>query len=313
MDEQKPNFAEEFLIAEEVWDALHARRAVVALESALITHGLPYPQNVEIAREMEGLVRAEGAVPATVALVEGRVRVGLDETTLERLARAEKATKVSLNNFGITLARGGLGGTTVAATMWVADQVGIRVFATGGTGGVHHGRVDVSADLPALATLQVAVVCAGVKSLLDVEATREWLETYGVPVIGLGTDEMPGFYTRRTGLPVDVRVESPAEAARFITEHWHIGFRGGVLVTVPLPEEVALTPEEVEAAVAQAEAEAHRQGIRGADVTPYVLASLARLTDGRSIEANLALLRQNARVAARIAIALEQAGQILLS
>ncbi len=305
-DERKVSFAEEFVIAEEVMQALHARRAVVALESALITHGLPYPQNVNIAREMEAIVRAEGAVPATVALVDGRVRVGLDDATLERLARAEEATKVSLNNFGIVLAQGALGGTTVAATMWVADQVGIQVFATGGTGGVHHGRVDVSADLPALATLQVAVVCAGIKSLLDVEATREWLETYGVPVLGLGTDEMPGFYTRSTGLPVDARVETPQEAARYVAEHWHLGFRGGVLVTVPLPEEIALSSEEVETAVAQAEAEAQTQGIRGAAVTPYVLASLARLTQGRSIEANLALLRQNARVAAQLALALTQ-------
>ncbi len=306
MDDQKLLFAEEFIIAEEVREALNQGMAVVALESALITHGLPYPQNLEIAREMESIVREEGAIPATVALVDGRVRVGLDENILERLAQAQDATKVSLNNFGITLARGELGGTTVAATMWAADQVGIRVFATGGTGGVHHGRVDVSADLPALATLQVTVVCAGVKSLLDVAATREWLETYGVPIIGVGTDDLPGFYTRSTGLPVDVRVETPAEAARYVSEHWHLGFRGGVMIAVPLPAEEALSAAEVETAVAQAEAEAAAQGIRGADVTPYVLASLARITQGRSIRANLALLRQNARVAAQLARALSE-------
>lgn len=306
MDDHKPFFADEFVIAKEVQDALNDGAAVVALESALITHGLPYPHNLEIAREMEAIVREQGGVPATVALVDGRVRVGLDEATLERLARTEEVVKVSLNNFGITLARGALGGTTVAATMWVADQVGIRVFATGGTGGVHHGRVDVSADLPALATLQVAVVCAGVKSLLDVEATREWLETYGVPIIGLGTDEMPGFYTRTTGLPVDVRVETPVEAARYVFEHWHMGFRGGVMITVPLPPEDALSAAEVEAAVAQAESDAATRGIRGADVTPYVLASLARITQGRSLRANLALLRQNARVAAQLACALNE-------
>ena len=306
--EREVFFAEEFEIAEDVREALAQGAPVVALETALVTHGLPYPHNVNIAREMETIIREEGAVPATVALMDGRVRVGLTDAMLERLAQADDATKVSLNNLGITLARGEVGGTTVAATMWVADQVGIRVFATGGTGGVHPGRVDVSADLPALATLQVAVVCAGVKSLLDVVATREWLETYGVPILGVGTDELPGFYTRSAGVPVDARVETPEDAARFVYEHWHVGMRGGVLVTVPLPEQDALTDEEIDAAVREAEEEARARGVRGPDVTPYVLAALARVTRGRSVRANLALLRQNARVAARLAVELANLG-----
>ena len=301
-------FAEEFVIAEEVRDALARGNAVVALETALVTHGLPYPHNVNIAREMEAIIREEGAVPATVALMDGRVHVGLDDQKLERLAQAQDAAKVSLNNLGITLTRRAPGGTTVAATMWVADQVGIRVFATGGTGGIHPGRVDISADLPALASLQVAVVCAGVKSLLDVVATREWLETYGVPVLGVGTDEMAGFYTQSAGVPVDARVETPVEAARFVHEHWHLGLRGGVLVTVPLPAKEALTDEEIDMAVRQAEEEARARGVRGPEVTPYVLAALARVTNGRSIRANLALLRQNARFAARLALELARLG-----
>ncbi len=293
-----------FVIADPVQDALREGRAVVALESTLISHGLPYPQNLEIARELEAIVREEGAVPATIALADGRVHVGIGADLLARLAQARDVTKVSLANFGMVLARGGLGATTVAGTMWVAAQVGIRVFATGGTGGVHRDRVDVSADLPALASLPVAVVSAGVKSLLDVRATREWLETHGVPVIGVGTDELPGFYTRSVGVPVDARVNTPADAAPLVAAHWGLGFRSGVLVTVPLAEEEALSEAEVEAALAQAEEEAAAQGVRGPAVTPYVLAALARLTQGRSVRANLTLLRQNARAAAQLARAL---------
>jgi len=287
-----------------VAEALAQGRPVVALESTLISHGLPYPQNVDIARELEAIVRAAGAVPATVALADGRVRVGINEALLEKLGRAQGVAKVSLANLSIVLARGELGATTVAGTMWAAAQVGIRVFATGGTAGVHRDRVDVSADLPALAHIPVAVVSAGVKSLLDVRATREWLETHGVPILGLGTDELPGFYTRTTGLRVDARVESAAEAAHLVHTHWAAGFHTGVLVTVPLAEEDALSPQDVEKALAQAEAEAAERDIRGPAVTPYVLAALARMTQGRSVTANLKLLRQNARVAAELALAL---------
>ncbi len=304
MTEPLPTFVEAFHLLPEVAQALSQGRPVVALESALITHGLPHPENVHIAREMEAIVRDAGATPATIALIEGRIHVGVSAEGLMALAQHPHPEKISLANLGIARARGYTGGTTVAATMWIAHQVGIQVFATGGIGGVHPGRIDVSADLPALATLPVAVVCAGMKSLLDVEATREWLETYGVPVIGLGTDEMPGFYTRSAGVPVDIRVETVAEAAYYIQEHWHLGLKGGVLVTVPLSEKDALTPDEVATALAQAEAEARAQDIQGKAVTPYILATLARLTGGRSVQANLQLLRQNARVAAQLAVLL---------
>ncbi len=291
-----------FRIIPHVQTALDAGRPVVALESTVIAHGLPYPQNIMVAREMETLIREHGAEPATIVLADGYIHVGVADELLERLARAQNVEKVSLRNLGIVLARRKLGATTVAGTMWVAARVGIRVFATGGTGGVHPDGVDISTDLPALATLPVAVVSAGVKSLLDIRATREWLETHGVPVLGLGTEELPGFYTRTSGVPVDERVEDAAEAARIIATHWRLGFRTGVLVTVPLSQEDALTREEVELAVAQAEAEAQAKGIRGPAVTPYVLAALARITQGRSVQANLKLLRQNATFAAQLAV-----------
>ena len=295
-----------FKIAPEIAAALEQGAAVVALESTVIAHGLPYPQNLDIARDLEALVREEGATPATIALADGYIHVGIDDALLERLAQSRGVAKVSLANMGIVLAQKRVGATTVAGTMWAAHRAGIRVFATGGTGGVHPGRVDVSADLPALATIPVAVVSAGVKSLLDVVATREWLETHGVPVLGVGTEEMPGFYTRSAGVRVDARVEDATEAARVIDTHWRTGFQTGVLVTVPLAEEDALTPDELQSALAQAEAEAKRQGIHGPAVTPYVLSALARLTQGRSVEANLKLLRQNARFAARLARALAE-------
>lgn len=296
-----------FRCQEEVAQALAENRPVVALESTVIAHGLPYPQNVEVAREMEAIVRAEGAVPATIALADGRVHVGLGGDLLERLATADSVSKVSLANLAAVVARRSLGATTVAGTMWVAAQVGIRVFATGGTGGVHRGDAsDVSADLPALATLPVAVVSAGVKSLLDVRATREWLETFGVPVLGLGTEEMPGFYTRSAGVRVDARVETPQEAARAVATHWRLGFRTGVLVTVPLSEEDALPEEEMTAALARAEAEARAAEVHGPALTPFLLAALARITAGRTVRANLSLLRQNARVAAALARALAE-------
>jgi len=300
------NALEMFHIAPPVAEALAQGKPVVALESTVIAHGLPYPRNVEIAREMEDIVRSEGAVPATIALANGKIHVGIDGDLLERLARGEHVAKVSLANMGIVLAQKRLGATTVAGTMWAAHQVGIRVFATGGTGGVHPGRVDVSADLPALASIPVAVVSAGVKSLLDVWATREWLETHGVPVLGVGTDEMPGFYTRSAGVRVDARVENAAQAARIVAAHWHAGFRTGVLVTVPLSHEDALSQEELQSALQQAEDEAAQQGIHGPAVTPYVLAALARLTHGRSVDANLKLLRQNAHFAAQLARDLAQ-------
>ena len=289
-----------------VQQALVAGAPVVALESTVIAHGLPAPHNLDVARRMEAVVRSEGATPATVAVLDGHVRVGLEPAELERLAEGEVA-KVSLHTLAVTLTRRAIGATTVAATMWAAAQVGIRVFATGGIGGVHRGEGwDISADLPALATLPVAVVCSGPKAILDLPRTREWLETWGVPVLGYQTDELPAFFSRSSGLPVDCRVEAPEEAAEIIRTHLALG-RGGVLVTVPVPAAQEVPAEQVLAWLAEAEAEAHARGLSGPALTPFLLNALARLSRGATLQANLALLVNNAAVAARIAGALSHA------
>ena len=291
----------------EVADALRAGRAVVALESTLITHGLPHPANVETALAMEAAVRATGAVPATIAVLGGKITVGLSRAEIERLATRPAGTvrKCSRRDLPIAVARGEDGATTVAGTMIVAHLAGIRVFATGGIGGVHRGApFDVSADLLELGRTPVAVVCSGAKSILDLPLTLEVLETQGVPVIGLGTDTLPAFYSRSSGLPVDVRVESAAEAASIIAAARRLAAQHGLLVTVPVPEADALPAEEVEAAIQQATAEAAAQGVHGKRVTPFVLARVAELTGGESRRANVALLVNNARVAGAIAVAL---------
>ena len=292
-------------LAPEVRQALDDGRAVVALESTVIAHGLPYPTNLESARSMEAVVRREGAVPATMALLDGRLRVGLDDAELQHLATAKRIRKVSRRDLAVTIARGEDGATTVAATMTIAAWAGIGVFATGGIGGVHRDPAcDVSNDLPTLASVPVAVVCAGAKSILDLRATLEWLETWGVPVLGYGTDEFPAFYSRRSGLGVDVRVDSPQEAAAIIRAGRRLGLPGGTLVTVPIPPEDELPLEQVEASIAAAMAEAQARGIEGSASTPFLLKWVARGTAGASIKANVALLENNAAVAAQIAVAL---------
>jgi pseudouridylate synthase len=296
-------------LAPEVRRALDDGQAVVALESTVIAHGLPFPTNLESARSMEAVVRREGAVPATVALLDGRLRVGLDDAELEHLATAKRIRKVSRRDLAVTVARGEDGATTVAATMTVAAWAGIGVFATGGIGGVHRDPpYDVSNDLPALASVPVAVVCAGAKSILDLRATLEWLETWGVPVLGYGTDEFPAFYSRRSGLGVDVRVDSPGEAAAIIRAGQRLGLPGGTLVTVPIPPDDELPLEQIEASIASAIAEAQARGIEGSASTPFLLKWVARGTEGASIKANVALLENNAAVAAQIAVALAGAG-----
>jgi len=288
----------------EVREALERGFPVVALESTLISHGLPYPTNLETACRLEQVVREGGAVPATIAIVKGRIRVGLGKEELEHLARGKGIRKVSRRDLSIVVARGMDGATTVAATMFVAASVGIRVFATGGIGGVHRGHpFDVSADLAELARTPVAVVCAGAKAILDLPLTLEWLETHGVPVIGYGTDEFPAFYSRSSGLPVDERVDGPEEAAAIIRAHWKLGF-GGVVVAVPVPAEAEVPSPQVEEAIEVALKRAEEQGIRGKALTPFLLAELARLTKGASLRANRALLENNAAVAASIARAL---------
>jgi pseudouridylate synthase len=295
----------------EVADALRERRAVVALESTLITHGLPHPENVETALAMEAAVRASGAVPATIAVLAGKITVGLTRDEIEGLASRPVGSvrKCSRRDLPIAIARGEDGATTVAGTMIVAHMAGIRVFATGGIGGVHRGApFDVSADLLELGRTPVAVVCSGAKSILDLPLTLEVLETQGVPVIGLGTDMLPAFYSRSSGLPIDVRVESPAAAAKIIAAAQRLGAEHGLLVTVPVPENDALPAEKIEAAIQQATAEATAEKIHGKAVTPFVLARVAELTGGASRRANVALLVNNARVAGEIAVALAVVG-----
>lgn len=297
----------ELHIHEEVRQALAAERPLVALESTVITHGLPYPQNVETALGMEAAVRHGGAIPATIALIQGRIHVGLTADQIEYLALRPTGSvrKCSRRDLPIALALGEDGSTTVAGTMILAHLAGIGVFATGGIGGVHRGHpFDVSADLVELGRTPVTVVCSGAKSILDLPLTCEVLETQGVPVVGYGTAELPAFFSRTSGLPVTVRVETAAEAARIVAARNQLGLASGTLITVPVPEEYALDAAETEAAIAQATREADEQGIHGAAATPWLLTRLVALTNGRTMGANTALLRNNGLVAGQIAAAL---------
>lgn len=291
------------IIHSEVARALKNVLPVVALESTVITHGLPYPENLELAVEMEQIIRQEGATPATIAVLQGKVHVGLDKDELEKLAQpGEKRRKISARDFGIALAKGESGGTTVAATMIAAHASGIKVFATGGIGGVHRGAsYDVSADLPQLGSTPLIVVCAGAKAILDLPATIEHLETLGVPVIGYQTDEFPAFYSRDSGLPVTARAETPAEIVHIARSQWEMGILRAVLVANPLPVELALPAAEIEKKIQVALQEAQRSHITGAAVTPFLLRRVSELSQRKSLEANLALLHHNARLGAQIA------------
>jgi pseudouridine-5'-phosphate glycosidase len=300
-------------VADEVATALDEGRPVVALESTLISHGLPYPQNVAVARALEDEVRRAGAVPATIGVLGGVPTVGLDDAALERFATGGAAIrKLSRRDIGVAAAQAADGATTVAATMALAAAAGVSIFATGGIGGVHRGAErtwDVSADLSELARTPVLVVCAGAKAILDLPATLEQLETLGVPVIGFGTSELPAFYSRSSGLTLTAQVADAPEAARL----WHaqrqlagVAAPGGLLLCVPPPEQVALPPDEVERAIERALVAAAAADVRGPAVTPFLLAAMARETAGESIETNVALLRQNARVAAAVAYALSE-------
>lgn len=278
----------------------------VALESTVISHGLPYPQNLQLAQEMEAEIRAGGATPYTVAILGGELLAGLTPEQLYHLATAYDVRKVSRRDLPIVVARKGDGATTVATTMWVAHRFGIEVFATGGIGGVHRGdRTDVSADLQELAQTPVIVVCAGAKAILDLPATLEYLETQGVTVVGYGTDELPAFYSRTSGLRVDVRCDNAAEVAAIWRAKQQLGLPGGLLVTVPIPAGDEIPASEIEPFIEQAVADAAAAGLRSAAVTPFLLTRLAEITGERSLRANLVLLKNNARVAAEIAVALQ--------
>ncbi len=292
-----------------VAQALAAGKPVVALESALITHGLPAPINLDVARQLEAVVREEGALPATVAVLDGVARVGLTPAELEQLAGTTDAAKVSLRDLPVVVARGGSGGTTVAATMHLAHQAGVPVFATGGIGGVHRGHPeDVSADLTALSRIPMIVVCAGAKAILDLGRTLETLETLGVSVVGYGTDDFPAFTSRSSGLPVAAQAEDPEAVAAMARARDTLALRAAILVTVPIPKAAALPWSEAEDEIEAAVTEAEERGISGKALTPFLLARLSERTGGRSRKANEVLLRNNARVAARIARSLSSTG-----
>ena len=291
-------------VADEVADALAQGQPVVALESTIISHGMPYPRNVAMAREVEAIVRAHGAVPATIAILDGRPRIGLDDHELERLASDPDVAKISVRDLAHIVTTGGHGATTVASTMRLAALAGIAVFVTGGLGGVHRGAersMDVSADLTELSRTPVAVVCAGVKSILDIGLTLETLETLGVPVIGLGTDEFPAFYSRRSGFAVPSRLDDPSQVARLLTAQWGLGLPAGVVVANPVPEADEIPTADIDALIELALAECASRGISGKDITPFLLGRIVELSSGRSLDTNIALVRHNAAIGAALA------------
>ena len=295
-------------ISPEVKAALEAGKPVVALESTIISHGMPYPKNVETALLVEQTLRDNGAVPATIAVIGGRLKAGLSKEEIEYLGKTGRGVaKTSRRDLPARVARGADGATTVTTTMIIAHMAGIQVFATGGIGGVHRGAettMDISADLEELAQIPVMVVCAGAKSILDLGLTLEYLETKGVPVIGYGTEELPAFYTRKSGFGVDYRVDSPEELAAMFAAQRDLGYKGGMLVTNPIPEEYAMPKDVIDAAIEQALRECKEQGVHGKETTPFLLARVVELTGGDSLESNIQLVLNNARVAARTAAAL---------
>ena len=301
---------EQFLVySDEVRAARAAGKPIVALESTIISHGMPYPQNVQTAREVEQIIRDGGATPATIALIDGKICVGLSDAQLEQLGNTEGVLKVSRRDLPYVLSQKKLGATTVAATMICADLADIRVFVTGGIGGVHRGAqtsFDISADLQELAHTSVAVVCAGAKSILDLPLTLEYLETHGVPVVSVGQAQFPAFFTRESGLNADFQLDDAVALADFISTKWQLGLSGGVVVANPVPEAHAMPKAEIDAMTEQALREAEAQGVNGKAVTPFLLARIKQLTGGRSLDTNIALVKNNARLGAALAVQLAQ-------
>lgn len=291
----------------EVLEAKEKGLPIVALESTIISHGMPYPQNVQTAREVEQIIRDKGAVPATIAIIDGKIKIGLTDEELEMFGNAKNVAKASRRDLGYLLATKKLGATTVAATMIAAELAGIELFVTGGIGGVHRGAettMDVSADLEELSQTNVAVVCAGAKSILDLALTLEYLETKGVPVIGYGTDILPAFYTRESEYQVNFNSDSVEEVADMMRAKWNLGLRGGAVIANPIPEEDALDASFINDIIKKALVEAEEKGVKGKDVTPFLLGKVKELTEGQSLVANIALVKNNARVGAEIAVAL---------
>ncbi len=296
-----------FNVGEEVETALNENFAIVALESTVIAHGLPRPQNLETAQRLEQIVRDCHAVPATIAVLKGVLHVGLNTEQLEYIAQSEDVHKLSRRDLPVVVANKWDGATTVATTAWIAERAGLKVFATGGIGGVHRGSLpDVSADLPELARSLLVVVCSGAKIVLDLPATREWLETYGITVVGYGTDEMPAFYSRRSGLSVDVRADSVEDVAKIALARRALELEGATLVCVPVPEDAEIPAEDLREVLDEALAEAEKKMIAGRELTPFLLSRMAERSGGATLRANIALLENNARVAAEIAVALTQ-------
>lgn len=303
------NLKDYLSVTPEIQEAIDAGKPVVALESTILSHGMPYPQNVEFAHKVEEIVRAEGAVPATTAIMGGKLKVGLNAEELLVMCKAEGVGKASRRDVAVYLATGMTGATTVATTMIIASMAGIRFFATGGIGGVHRGAqetFDISADLEELANTSVMVVCAGAKSILDLGLTLEYLETHGVTVIGYGTSELPAFYTRKSGFGVDYELDTPEQLAKAFHVKRELGLRGGLLVTNPIPEEYSMDKEVIDKAIAEAVEDAKKDGIHGKATTPYLLAKIKDLTGGDSLDSNIQLVFNNARLGAAAAVELSK-------
>jgi pseudouridine-5'-phosphate glycosidase len=291
-----------FQIAPEVDEALATNKPVVALESTVIAHGLPRPTNLETAKRLESIVRQGGAVPATIGIINGKLCVGLDATQVQFLAESNDVKKISTRDIPIAVAQKWNGATTVASTCWIAHRAGIKVFATGGIGGVHRGSLpDISADLPELARTPMAVVCSGAKIVLDLPATREWLETNAVTLVGYQCDEMPAFYSKFSGLPIDVRADSPTDVARIFNAQRDLEINSALLVTVPVPTDFEVPAEQLHAVLNDALAEAERSGVSGRDLTPFLLSHMSQHSEGATLRTNIGLLENNAKVAAEIA------------
>lgn len=294
-------------LSEEVRKAIEDKKPIVALESTIISHGMPYPQNVETALKVEEIIREHGAVPATIGIIGGRLKAGLTSEEIDYMGRAKNIAKVSRRDIPYLVAHKRDGATTVASTMIIASMTGIRVFATGGVGGVHRGAektMDISADLEELAMTEVAVVCAGAKSILDLGLTLEYLETKGVPVLGYQTEELPAFYTRKSGFSVDYKADTPEEIADILRTKWDLGLKGGALIANPIPEEYSMDADLIARVIEDAVKEAEALGIKGKDTTPFLLAKIKEITGGESLESNIQLVYNNARLAAKIAVSL---------
>ena len=293
--------------SEEVADALENKKPIVALESTVIAHGLPYPQNIETARNLEKQVRENGAIPATIAVFDGEFCVGINDEQIEQLATDKNIRKISRRDLPIAIAKKLNCATTVATTAFIAHQAGIKIFATGGIGGVHRGlSADISADLPELANTPMTIICSGAKIVLDLPATREWLETNGITVLGWQCDELPAFYSKKSGLEVDEKIETAEEAVKIIKARDDLKLKNSILITVPVPQEFEIESEELERILSDALELAEKRNIRGKEITPFLLSQMSEKSAGKTLRANIALLENNARIAAKIAAVLNQ-------